>query len=330
MLQTPQNEGYKKFFTNKKMHEPIIAMKFAKQTAKLNRYSSNLEAVDIINDDFFSGPLHFGRTDFVKDDNYRYYDLDLESAYSTWLLNYARGNFNYKVGGSKEYFQGYDYFLQNDKKGVKVWRIKFAVKTEGLEKSRIYRKWILKTTKVRSIFTNEKEVGGIISIPNIKGMVNNFLEDVYGYDEHDVDVIGIITNEGDNYLQINEERLAAAIKQKTITNDKDIKFQLNSSTGYLAIADKVLYYTMINHVKSEVFRLIRFIDHFNKDSPDKIEVIAANTDGITVYAHKDLEIIIKSFIKHRVNVGTVFTFNVKKIYTEAEAHFTPNDVKMVN
>ena len=57
MLQTPQNEGYKKFFTNKKMHEPIIAMKFAKQTAKLNRYSSNLEAVDIINEDFFSGPF---------------------------------------------------------------------------------------------------------------------------------------------------------------------------------------------------------------------------------------------------------------------------------
>ena len=107
-----------------------------------------------------------------------------------------------KSEGSKEYFQGYDYFLQNDKKGVKVWRIKFAVKTEGLEKSRIYRKWILKTTKVKSIFTNEKEVGGIISIPNIKGMVNNFLEDVYGYEEHDVDVIGIITNEGDNYYKL--------------------------------------------------------------------------------------------------------------------------------
>lgn len=330
MLQTPQNEGYKKFFTNKGMNEPIIAMKFAKQTAKLNRYSSNLQAVDIINDDFFSGSFHFGRTDFVKDENYRYYDLDLSSAYPTWLLNYSRGKFNYKVGGSKEYFQGYDYFLQNDKEGVKVWRIKFAVKTEGLEKSRIYRKWILKTTKVKSIFTSKNEVGGIISIPNIKGMVDNFLADVYGYAEHDVDVIGIITTQGDNYLQINEERLAEAIKQKTITNDEDVKFQLNSSTGYLAIADKVLYYTMINHVKSEVFRLIRFIDFFNKDSSDKIEVIAANTDGITVYAHKDLEVIIKSFIKHRVNVGTLFTFNVKKIYNEAEAHFTPNDVKMVN
>lgn len=330
-LQTPQNEGFKAFFT--KHDKPIIAMQYARQNAKYNRNQSSLYADNLIKNSHFSGALHFANTDYELDEDKRYFDLDLSSAYITWTLNYKRGNFDYYVGGSKEYFQRYDYFKFNrhENEGLNTYRIKFAVKTDGLQNSKIYRKWIVKTMKVNSLIMSNKEIAGTISIPNIKNMVNRFLEDVQGYEEHVVEIAGIVRSTGLNSVFINEDNIVKAMRIKNSSHeDSDLaKLMLNSSTGYLAIADKILYYTMVNHVKAVVFDLIEYIERWNIRRPDDtIDIVAANTDGITIYADKRLELILESILEHEFNDKSPFKFRIKNIYTLDEAHFTPNDVRM--
>ncbi len=331
ILQTPQNEGFKAFFT--KRDEPIIAMQYARQNAKFNRNQSSLYADNLIKKSHFSGALHFAQTDYELDEDKRYFDLDLASAYMTWALNYGRGNFDYYVGGSKEYFQRYDYFKFNrhENEGLNTYRIKFAVKTNGLQKSKIYRKWIVKTMKVNSLIMSNKEIAGTISIPNIKNMVNRFLEDVQGYEEHFVEIAGIVRSTGLNSVFINEDNIVKAMRIKNSNHEDSglVKLMLNSSTGYLAIADKILYYTMVNHVKAVVFDLIEYIERWNIRRPDyNIDIVAANTDGITIYADKHLELILESILEHEFNDKSPFKFRIKNIYTLDEAHVTPNDVRM--
>jgi len=332
ILQTPQNEGFKAFFT--KQDKPIIAMQYARQNAKFNRNQSSLYADNLIKKSHFSGALHFAQTDYELDEDKRYFDLDLSSAYMTWVLNYKRGNFDYYVGGSKEYFQKYNYFKfrKHENEGLNTYRIKFAVKTNGLQNSKIYRKWIVKTMKVRSLIMSNKEIAGTISIPNVKNMVNRFLEDVQGYEEHFVEIAGIVRSSGANSVYINEENIVKAMRVKNGISDEAVnaKLMLNSSTGYLAIADKVLYYTMVNHVKAVVFDLIEYIERWNLSHPDddRIDIVAANTDGITIYADKRLELVLESILDYEFNDKSPFKFIIKNIYTLDEAHVTPNDVRM--
>lgn len=329
MSETPQNQGFREFFTNN--DKPIVAMQYARQYAKYNRYQSSLYADKLINETYFSGPLHFGTSVFERDEDKRFFDLDLTSAYMTWAINYARGKFDYVVGGSKEYFQRYDYFKFKQPEGLASYRIRFAVKTEGMQQSRIYRRWILKTTKVRSLIMSNKEIAGIITIPNVEGLVNKFLDDVQGYEEHDVEIAGVIKSSGHNAVFFNEENIEKTMRLKNSNREgSDLaKLKLNASTGYLAIADKVLYYAMVNHVKSVVFKLMDYIERWNdeREEEDRIDIIAANTDGITIYAHKNMEMILESILEYEFNSKSPFKFLIKSIYTLEEAHFTANDVR---
>lgn len=325
---SPQNDGYNSYFTYTKGNP----MQFARQTAKLNAYSSSLLAVDITQHGYFSGPLHFGLS-YKPVLNGKFFDIDMFSAYPTWLLKYAKGELNYYVGGSKEYYSGYDFFrldLEN-RGGVETYRINFAVKTDGSHKSRVYRNWLAKTMQVRNLFITEEYIGATINIPNINGMVQRFLDDVQGYDDYDIQILGIIKSSGQNAVIIRADEIAKSLRRKnSIHEDAEYeKLKLNSSTGFLAISDRVLYYTMINHIKGEVLKLIDKIEEFNRGSPDKLQIVAGNTDGITVYADEDMEDIIKSFVEYAVNPYTPFHFRVKDIYSEEDAHITPNDVKMI-
>lgn len=323
----PQNDGYNSYFTYKNNANP---MQFARQTAKLNAYSSSLLAIDITRNGYFSGPLHFGLS-YVPELNGKFFDIDMSSAYPTWLLKYAKGELGYYVGGSKEYYSGYDFFRLEDRGGVETYRINFAVKTEGSQKSRVYRNWLAKTMQVRNLFITDEYIGATINIPNINGMVQRFLDDVQAYESYDIQILGVIKSSGKNAVIIRADEIAKSLRRKnSIHEDADYeKMKLNSSTGFLAISDRVLYYTMINHIKGEVLKLIDKIEEFNRGSPDKLQIVAANTDGITVYAYEDMELIIKSFVEYAVNPFSLFHFRVKDIYGEDEAHITPNDVKMI-
>lgn len=326
---TPQAQGYKNFFTNN-YEGDIIAIQFARQNAKLNANRSNPFAIEEIKNSYFPGAIHFANTSFERDPNKRFFDLDLKSAYPTWLLNYKRGTFGYKVGGTKEYYHGYDYFKYDKAEGLKVYKFKFGLQTTGKENSRIYRRWFLKTTKVQRITTTKEFITGYISIPDIQGLPNRFIEEVQGYENHTIEIHSIIKTSGSTSVYINEDNLSRAIRLKN-SNDplsSDYKMMLNSSTGYLAIADKTLYYTMVNHIRSVLFKLIDYIEDWNVRRPDdKIDIVAANTDGITIYAHKDLEFVLESILETDFNEKSCFKFDIKDIYTLNEARFTPNDIR---
>lgn len=331
--ETDQNYGYKLFFTNENPDKDIVAMKYARATARLHKYSSNKDALDIMKNEYHSGALHFGVGDFKRDPNKVFFDLDIKNAYMTWCLNYGRGNFNYKVGGTKEYFPRYSWWtFRKGRDGVNTYRIKFVVVTNDATTSVLYRKWIVKTLKVQKLFMTKKEIGGVINIPNIQGMVNEFLKDVYAYEKNYCEILSVTTSSGDSGIVINVDNIAKAMRIKANPfhpENERIKLPMVSSTGYLAIADKILYYCMVNHVKSEVFRLIKFIEWWNEKVGfyGGIEIVAGNTDGITVYADPRLEDNIKSLLDIEVNHGTPFKVEIKEIYTLEDAHITPHDIK---
>lgn len=327
----PQDLGYRNFFTNN-YEGQMVAMQFARANNKMNNIRSDYLAPNIIKESYISGAIHFGGTNYTKYDTHCYFDLDMKEAYPTWLLNYKRGNFNYKVGGSKRYFNRYSYFSDyNDKKdGVLFHRISFAVKTNDLKTSRLYRHYLIKSSKVNGWYYSKKIVTGTILIPDILGLPNRFLDEIYGYEDYDVKYEGTVETTGNNSVYINEKKIIEALN---IKNDKLnplsswYKEMLTKSTGYLAHADKLLYFTMINHIRMELLRLIDYIDRYNKHKKieDQIQILSANTDGITVYAHKDIERVIESFLAYEINNDSVFTFVVKDIYSIA--HETPNDVR---
>ena len=326
---TPQAQGYKNFFTNN-YDGDIIAIQFARQNAKLNANRSNPYAIEEINNTYFPGPMHFANTSFIKEEGKRFFDLDLKSAYPTWLLNYARGNFGYKIGGTKEYYHNLSYFSYDKGKGVKVYKFKFAVKTRGKEKASIYRRWFLKTTKVKNITMTNEIITGYISIPDIEGLPNRFINEVQAYEDHVIEIHSIIKTSGSTSIYINEDNIAKAMRLKNSNNplSSEYKMMLNSSTGYLSIADKILYYTMVNHIRAVLFKLIDYIEEWNVKRPeDKIDIVAANTDGITIYADKELELILESILEFEFNQYSCFKFNIKDVYTLDEAKFTPNDIR---
>jgi len=325
----PQNKGYNLFFT--KENNNVVPMQYARASSNFNNYISDPMAINTIKNSYMPGPMHFGVNNFKKREDHMLFDIDLNTAYGTWLVNYKRGTFGYKVGGNKRYYKGYSYFGRKHKEGVRFFKLKFAVKTRGRENSRLYRRWLLKTTKVRNLWLSDYEITGYITIPDIEGLPQRFVDEVQAYEEHIIEIDSVIKSEGYNNVYINEKELSKAIRIKNSNNplSKEYKMILNSSTGFLSIADKALYYTMINHIRAILFKLIDVIDKYNGDKvdDDKIKVVAANTDGITVYAHKNFEFILESLITYEVNAKIPFTFEIDKIYTLEEAHFTPNDIR---
>src|SRR5690554_7681816 len=54
---------------------------------------------------------------------------------------------------------------------------------------------------------------------NIKNMVNRFLEDVQGYEEHFVEIAGIVRSSGLNSVFINEENIVKAMRIKNSNHE---------------------------------------------------------------------------------------------------------------
>lgn len=323
----PQDVGYRLFFTSK-LEPDAVPMRYARATNNKNNWGSDPMSIESIKEDYFAGPVHFGIS-VMHDEEKRFFDIDLKSAYPTWLINYAEGNFNYQVGGQKRYFEGVDYFNFNTE-GMRIYKISFAVKTSGAENSKLFRNWLLKTTKVKNIVVDEFYISGMISLPDIEDLVNRFLDDVQGYEEHDVHIDSMILASGKQNVYINTEQLKAAMKIKNNPShplSDEFKLILNASTGYLAHADKVMYYTMVNQVRMELLKLMDAIERWNIKRPDlPLSVVAANTDGVTIYAHEDAEDAILDIINIRNN-HSVFSFDLKEIYDWNDARFTPNDIR---
>lgn len=329
----PQELGFHLFYTKKPKDAEVNAMQFARATAKKVRALSSKTATEIINDTFFSGPIHFNDTSFERKENHIFYDIDMSKAYTTWLLNYAKNNLGYHIGGHKEYHSKHRYWSFPHKDGMLVYRFEFAIKTNGAENSRLYRNWILKTTKVKNITITKNMIGGQINIPDVGNMPNRFLKEVQGYADYTVKLLGTIKTSGPQAVSVNYDRLADAYSESiTVSNTKTIrdewKMRMVASTGYISIMDKTMYYAMVNHVKSHVLYLMEYIEDWNKRRPkDKIDIVAANTDGITIYADKRLEPLIKSFIEYDINAYSIFTYRVKYMYTLEEANITANDIR---
>lgn len=324
------DEGYRRFFTNG-YNKPMVAMQFARANYNLNASISNPHALADIKNSYYPGPIHFANTDFKRDKDKRFFDLDIKEAYATFLINYKKKKFNYYVGGNKEYYHGYDYWKQPSDNYMVVYKIGFAVKTSGREQSKIYRRWFLKTKLANNIHITNNQIAGYINIPHVDDLPNRFIKEVEAYDGI-TKVHSVIKTSDGNAVYINDYELEKALKiknNKSHPYSNDYKFMVNSSTGYLSHADKVLYYTMINQIRSEIFKLIDYIDEWNAKRPpgQHIDIVAANTDGITIYADIDLDLMIESFLEYEINRKTVFKFLVKEIYTLDEAHFTPNDIR---
>lgn len=323
----PQDVGYRLFFTNK-LDPEVVPMRYARATNNRNNYWSDPASIKSIKEDYFAGPMHFGMRVEHKN-NHRFFDVDLKSAYPTWLINYAEGNFKYQVGGKKRYYEGLRYFNFNHE-GMRIYKISFAVKTEGAIKSRLYRNWLLKTTKVNDLLMTNKYISGTISLPDIDDLVNRFLIEVQGYEDCQVDIDSIIIASGKQNVYINTEQLKAAMRIKNSPShplSEEFKLILNASTGYLAHADKVMYYTMVNQIRMELLKLMDAVDRWNEKRPDQpLSIVAANTDGVTIYAHESAEDTILDIINVRNNYS-VFSFDLKEIYDLPEAHFTPNDIR---
>lgn len=325
----PQDFGYKHFFTNTSEDTEVVAMRFARAVNNRNEINSDPMAIENMKNDYFAGPMHFGSPiDYIEGN--KFFDIDLKNAYPSWLLNYAENKFDYKVGGSKRYYDNLSYFNINTE-GMRVYKIRFAIRTSGRENSRIYRRWFLKTTKVKGMVMTDEYISGSITLPDIENLVNRFLEEAQGYQEHDVVVDSIMVATGNNYVYINKDNLRKAIEAKNNPTDplRDLwKAPLNASTGYLSIMDKVMYYTMVNQIRLELFKLIDAIDRWNLKRPDlPLEIVAANTDGITVYANAKGEDAIIDILDYEVNNFSLFHFDLKDIYSFENAVLTPNDVR---
>lgn len=323
---SPQNKGYNLYF--QKEDKNVNPMQYARAANNFNNYVSDYPAIKSIKDTYMPGPMHFGVAVKEKKDH-RFFDIDLNTAYGTWLREYANGNLGYKVGGNKKYYHGYSYFNMPKEEGIEVYKLKFAVVTTGREQSRIFRRWFLKTTSVKNVWLTNERIYGYINIPNIENLVNRFLEEVQAYEDYTVEIESVIKTTGYNNVYINGKEITNSIRLKNIKKDANHKDMINMSTGWLSIADKTLYYTMVNHIRSVLFKLIDKIEAYNgeKEDDDKIEIVAANTDGITVYAYKTFEYILESLIEYELNQFSPFKFEIDNIYTYEEAHFTKNDIR---
>lgn len=327
----PQDVGYKLFFSNLDPTSEMHPMQLARATYNRNSVMSDPIAISNIANDYMAGPMHFGMKVERKTD-YQFFDVDMMQAYPTFLVNYARGNFSYKVGSNKRYYYGLSFFTHKTE-GMRIYKIRFTVRTEGREQSRLYRRWLLKTTKIRNMLLTDEYISGILSLPDIDDLVNRFLDEVQGYAEHDVVIDSITVAEGANSVFINEKRISDAMRQRNNPNNpyrSEYKMMLNASTGYLSYTDKVLYYTMINQIRMELFKYWDRVDRWNLTRPElPISIVAANTDGLTLYAHKDAIFAIKDIIREYNNYS-IFNFQLKEVYDFENAHFTENDIRRQN
>ena len=187
------------------------------------------------------------------------------------LLNYAKNNLGYHIAVTRVSLK-IRYWSLPTKDGMLVYRFEFAIKTNGAENSRLYRNWILKTTKVKNITITKNMIGGQINIPDVAGMPNRFLKEVQGYADYTVKLLGTIKTSGPQAVNVNYDRLAEAYSESiTVSNTKAVrdewKMRMVASTGYISIMDKTMYYAMVNHVKSHVLYLWN-IEDWNKRRPE--------------------------------------------------------------
>lgn len=323
--------GYKAFFTNAADDEFVVPMAWARNVNNRSNDISDKLAAKNIKDDFITGALHFGER-VERDDSKVFFDVDLKSAYPTFLINYKRKKFNYKVGSNKRYFDSTAFFTKNVE-GLRLYKFRFVAHMPNTYKSRLYRKWFLKTTKVKDLIITNQYISGVISIPDIENLVNRFLDDLQFY-ESEVVIDSMVVSTGDSNFYINEPNIVKAMRAKYDKNNPfqdDYKMMLNSSTGYIAIADKILYFTMVNQVKIELFKLWDQVDRWNRERPDRpIRIVAANTDGMTLYGDPNIVDTIQRIITYNLNEYSVFKFIIKHSYTWDEAHITKNDIRRRN
>lgn len=324
----PNELGFREFFTNGGGDE-VNAMQYARATHNRQIKQSDPKAMTEIKKTYFPSAMHFG-VPIVEKPDYMFFDVDIKQAYPTWLVNYKRGNFKYRVGGRKEYYGSLSYFGSMNE-GLRTYKIKFTVRTDGRENSRIYRRWFLKTTKMNNMIMSDEFISGIIAIPDIDNLVNRFLEELQFY-ECVIEIDSIILSTGQNDVYINEEKIVRAMNIRSRKDHEladQYKYMLNSSTGYVAVMDRIMYFTMVNQVRMELFKLDDAINRWNVKRPDLVlEVVAANTDGFTIYAHKNAVDAILDMIEYDLNAYSVFKFDLKKTYTLENAHITDNDVRM--
>lgn len=325
----PQDIGYKMFFTNANEDVEVQPMRYARAVNNRNALTSDPMALENMKQDYHAGPIHFGKSiDYIEGN--RFYDVDLKNAYPSWLLNYAENNFNYKVGGTKRYYRNLSFFGFMTE-GMRVYKIRFAIKTAGREESRIYRRWFLKTTKVKGMVMTNEYISGTITLPDIEDLVNRFLAEAQYYEESDIVIDSIVVATGNQHVYINKDNIRHAIIEKNNPNNpfnSQYKMMLNASTGYLSIMDKIMYYTMVNQIRLELFKLIDAIDRWNIKRPDlPLDIVAGNTDGITIYAASSAEYALNDIITYQLNPYSVFAFDLKDIYDYEDAVITPNDVR---
>src|SRR5690554_5034714 len=99
-----QSEGFANYFTYRpEKKQDFVAMRLARRINQHVEFASDPEAMKQIKTSYMPGPMHFANHDFEKKPTHVYYDLDMELAYPNYLLDYAEGKFDYKVGGTKRY-----------------------------------------------------------------------------------------------------------------------------------------------------------------------------------------------------------------------------------
>lgn len=323
--------GYMEFFTAKgyEAYKDInfIPKQFAYQTNKHNVAESDPQAINEIKLGHFPGPMHWATTDFERKEGYKFFDLDMSEAYPRWLTNYDEFKLGYRVGGHKHYYKTYEYFANELEKDVKVYKFRFAIETSNALTSRLYRHWITKSVRTSNLIVQDTIISGFIFIPDIKDLAQRFLDDVQGYESYEIEIESIIATTGKNAVIINTANIDRYIQYKKEHKDPTFKQILNSSTGYLAIQDKLMYFVMVNHIRWVIFKLMDEIDEWNKDAPDwHIKYVASNTDGLTVYAKGDIRTdSMQHWLLDTVYKKTGFVIKIKDIYETP--HITPNDIR---
>lgn len=323
--QTIQDKGYIGFFTEDgwTSSKNAVPMRYAKATANRNIFNSSPEATEVIRDSYLPGAIHWadGTAKHLKGG--KFIDFDIESAYASWLVKYAENRVGYNIGGSKIYYNTVK--INNKNYDMLAYRIKFGFLTNDYQTSKLYRRWIIKGG-TKQIKVSNSFVSGYILIPNIKDLVNRFLEDVQVYDEHEVEIIGTVVTMGYNAVTINVANLRRALQGKSNKHENDIfgwKKMLNSSTGYLAHADKLMYFTMVNHIRLILLVIEDILDQYYRD---EIRAIAANTDGLTLWCKDSLSAtnILNQISDDIYNIYG-FRIRVKEVYDDAKV--TPADVR---
>lgn len=319
--------GFRAYFTGLDIEGDVHPMAIARGTSNMIARMSSPKAIEIIKNGYFAGPIHFSEGVEGLEGGI-FFDVDLTAAYASYLLKYADGDFNYKVGGVKKYHKGLSYLRRANTEGLKVFKIEFAFFADDVYKTRAYKYWLNKTVgrKVGKLLIDDKFCSGHILLPHVDDLVNRFLADIQLHERHTVAISDIIQNSGHSPVFINKERLRRHIEYRNrdhFSKKKEYKNMLNHSTGYIAHMEKTLYFTMINHIRLVLLYLMEALENH-----PVLKVVAANTDGLTIWGTDEVAVL--DFLGDAIRVinkETGFRFRLKDTYTMDQAHVTPHDIR---